>query len=119
MVVLKDYTKSYKLPYSKYILLVLKSHLESYPCPLSINYIWNFGFLLGINIIIQIITGLLLTLYYTSYINSINTRGYFTGLTILISLPTGTKIFNWLIASMRQHLFPINKYWKQTAARRY
>ena len=49
----------------------------------------------------------------------INTRGYFTGLTILISLPTGTKIFNWLIASMRQHLFPINKYWKQTAARRY
>ena len=26
----------------------------------------------------------------------INTRGYFTGLTILISLPTGTKIFNWL-----------------------
>ena len=30
---------------------------------------WNFGFLLGINIIIQIITGLLLTLYYTSYIN--------------------------------------------------
>ena len=26
----------------------------------------------------------------------INTRGYFTSLTILISLPTGTKIFNWL-----------------------
>ena len=26
----------------------------------------------------------------------INTRGYFTAITILISLPTGTKIFNWL-----------------------
>ena len=42
--------------YSIYILLVLKSHLELYPCPVHINYLWNFGFLLGINIIIQIIT---------------------------------------------------------------
>ena len=33
-------------------------------------------------------------MYTTSL--QINTRSYFTSLTILISLPTGTKIFNWL-----------------------
>ena len=24
----------------------MKSHLQSYPCPLIINYFWNLGFLL-------------------------------------------------------------------------
>merc|ERR1711982_124800 len=34
----------------------------------------------------------------TSYVVGLetDTRAYFTGVTILISLPTGTKIFNWL-----------------------
>jgi len=44
----------------------MKSHLESYPCPLQINSYWNFGFLLGITIILQIISGLLLSFHYTS-----------------------------------------------------
>ena len=35
----------------------MKSHLQSYPCPLQINSFWNLGFLLGITIILQIITG--------------------------------------------------------------
>jgi hypothetical protein len=32
-----------------YFVLLMKSHLESYPCPLIINSFWNVGFLLGIN----------------------------------------------------------------------
>ena len=28
----------------------MKSRLQSYPCPLIINYFWNLGFLLGITI---------------------------------------------------------------------
>merc|ERR1712129_437761 len=48
----------------------MKSHLQSYPCPLQINYFWNLGFLLGITIILQIITGIFLGLHYTSELNS-------------------------------------------------
>ena len=35
-----------------YFVLLMKSHLQSYPCPLQINYFWNWGFLLGITIIL-------------------------------------------------------------------
>ena len=48
----------------------MKSHLQSYPCPLQINSFWNLGFFLGITIIIQIITGIFLGLHYTSDLNS-------------------------------------------------
>ena len=48
----------------------MKSHLQSYPCPLQINSFWNIGFLLGITILLQIITGIFLGLHYTSDINS-------------------------------------------------
>ena len=32
----------------------MKSHLQSYPCPLQINSFWNLGFLLGITIILAV-----------------------------------------------------------------
>merc|ERR1712137_247436 len=53
-----------------YFVLLMKSHLQSYPCPLQINFFWNFGFLLGVAIIIQIITGIFLALHYTSDLKS-------------------------------------------------
>ena len=42
-------------------------------------------------------------IFYVSYFY--NTRAYFTGVTILISLPTGTKIFNWLTTYLGTHLY--------------
>merc|ERR1711907_834675 len=54
---------------AQYITLV-KSHLVTYPCPSQINSFWNFGFLLGSAVAIQLCTGLLLALYYTPEINS-------------------------------------------------
>merc|ERR1711972_978575 len=50
--------------------LLMKSHLQSYPCPLQINFFWNLGFLLGVAITLQIVTGIFLSLYYTSDLNS-------------------------------------------------
>merc|ERR1711898_79086 len=51
-------------------ILLMKSHLQSYPCPLQINAFWNVGFLLGIAIMLQIVTGIFLALHYTSDLNS-------------------------------------------------
>merc|ERR1711976_735200 len=47
-----------------------KSHLQSYPCPLQINFFWNLGFLLGVAIMLQIVTGIFLALHYTSDLHS-------------------------------------------------
>merc|ERR1711862_593731 len=60
-----------------YIVLLMKSHLQSYPCPLQINFFWNLGFLLGIAIILQIITGIFLALHYTSDLNSAYSSVFF------------------------------------------
>ena len=53
-------------PFSFFITFIIRSHLHSYPSPSNINFFWNIGFLVSITIIIQIITGLLLTLNYSS-----------------------------------------------------
>ena len=55
----------------------MKSHLQSYPCPLQINSFWNLGFLLAITIILQIITGIFLGLHYTSDLNSAYSSVFF------------------------------------------
>merc|ERR1711862_294742 len=53
-----------------HFVLLMKSHLQSYPCPLQINFFWNPGFLLAVAIILQIVTGIFLALHYTSDLSS-------------------------------------------------
>lgn len=45
------------------------SHLFYYPVPSNLNYFWGFGSILGGLLIIQIVTGLLLTIHYIPDIN--------------------------------------------------
>merc|ERR1739848_125412 len=53
-----------------HFVLLMKSHLGSYPCPLNLNYFWNLGFILLVTILLQMMTGILLSLHYTSDIHS-------------------------------------------------
>ena len=47
----------------------LRSHVELYSCPNNINYLWNLGFLLLVSMALQIVSGMLLGLQYTSDVN--------------------------------------------------
>lgn len=46
------------------ILKILNNSLVKLPSPRNISFIWNFGSLLGLCLIIQILTGLFLTIFY-------------------------------------------------------
>jgi len=78
-----------------YFVLLMKSHLQSYPCSLQINSFWNLGFLLGITIILQIITGIFLGLHYTSDLLSAYSSLFFF-LSVLVLLPLSSLCFYYL-----------------------
>lgn len=50
------------------VIKIINSSLIDLPSPRNISSWWNFGSLLGLCLIIQIITGLFLTIYYTANI---------------------------------------------------
>jgi len=47
------------------IFSLLNSYLVDSPQPANISYMWNFGSLLGICLLIQILTGVFLAMHYT------------------------------------------------------
>nr|YP_010403057.1 cytochrome b [Acrolepiopsis assectella]UQV94877.1 cytochrome b [Acrolepiopsis assectella] len=50
------------------IMKIINSSLIDLPSPSNISLWWNFGSLLGLSLMIQILTGLFLTMYYTANI---------------------------------------------------
>ena len=44
------------------------NHLVNYPTPISLTYAWSFGSLAGITLVIQMITGVFLSMHYTANI---------------------------------------------------
>jgi len=47
------------------ILIILNSYLIDNPEPSTISYMWNFGSLLGLCLVAQIVSGILLAMHYT------------------------------------------------------
>jgi ubiquinol-cytochrome c reductase cytochrome b subunit len=47
---------------------ILENHLIYYPTPKNLFYVWGFGSLLGIMLVIQVATGVLLAMHYAPYI---------------------------------------------------
>merc|ERR1712228_963852 len=83
----------------------MKSHLQSYPCPLQINSFWNLGFLLGITIILQIITGIFLGLHYTSDLNSAYSCVFFFIREINYGVPVDRRCYTTSESSFVSFLF--------------
>nr|YP_010586145.1 cytochrome b [Dolophilodes bellatulus]UZZ43894.1 cytochrome b [Dolophilodes bellatulus] len=51
------------------ILKIINNSLINLPSPLNISFWWNFGSLLGLCLMIQIITGIFLSMHYTPHVN--------------------------------------------------
>lgn len=51
----------YRLP----IFTLLRHELDEYPTPKNLNYLWSFGSLAGITLVIMIVTGIVLAMHYT------------------------------------------------------
>lgn len=51
------------------LLRFLNSYLVDSPQPANISYLWNFGSLLGVCLILQILTGIFLAMHYVPNID--------------------------------------------------
>ncbi len=51
------------------ILRLLNAYMVDSPQPANISYLWNFGSLLGICLVLQILTGCFLAMHYTAHVD--------------------------------------------------
>lgn len=51
-----------------YLSQIIYNHIIAYPTPGNLSYFWNFGFISGICLIIQIASGIFLAMHYTAEI---------------------------------------------------
>lgn len=52
-----------------YLYSFIASHVVYYPTPVSLSYAWSFGSLAGVSLVIQMISGIFLSMHYTANID--------------------------------------------------
>lgn len=55
----------YRLPFLNFI----NDHLKNYQTPKNLSYLWNFGSLAGITLVIMIISGIFLAMHYVPHVD--------------------------------------------------
>ncbi len=59
------YSKLVKNP----LVATISNHIDGYPTPINLTYLWGFGSLAGIALGVQIVTGVLLATHYAAEIH--------------------------------------------------
>lgn len=54
---------------NNYLYSFIASHLVYYPSPISLTYAWSFGSLAGITLVIQMLSGIFLSMHYTANVD--------------------------------------------------
>lgn len=52
-----------------FLIAVVDNHIIDYPSPINLTYFWSFGALAGVCLVLQLITGIFLAMYYTPHID--------------------------------------------------
>jgi ubiquinol-cytochrome c reductase cytochrome b subunit len=52
-----------------YLISLILSHLVYYPSPITLTYAWSFGSLAGVTLVIQMVSGIFLSMHYTANID--------------------------------------------------
>jgi ubiquinol-cytochrome c reductase cytochrome b subunit len=47
----------------------VRHHLKEYPTPRNLNYLWNFGSIAGVMLVVLIATGIMLAMQYTAHVD--------------------------------------------------
>ena len=55
---------------SQFLLRIFNSYVVDSPQPANLSYLWNFGSLLAVCLIIQILTGAFLAMHYTPNVDN-------------------------------------------------